>query len=264
MDYSRIRVFLYVICLSLMGPSIDAYAQEGKAIDTVMDFKVRVSQPSRFYLGSGIDFAMLSTAFVTSPGENMKLTAPRFTAFNVGLIVSYDLNEKMGLFTGLGIKNIGFVDRSGDSTIKRRVYALGIPVGIKIGDLRNRNYLILGGGVDFPFHYREKRYVKRGHKFKYGDWFGEQTPRVMPYIFAGMSFNPGVILKLQYYPVNFLNESFREEYYNHFPPGYTTPYAGTKVNLLIFTLGIDIHYNQYRIQEREYREMRRKRSAGLQ
>jgi len=235
-----------------------AFAQT--KVDTVSDFKVQVNVPKRFYAGNGLDLAMLSTAFVSKPGSDTKITMPRFTAVvNLGFTFYYDLNERFGLMSGIGVRNMGFIEKDGDVTYKRRVYALGIPLGIKFGDLRNRNFAFGGAGIDLPFHYKEKAFEQRSSKTKRSDWFGDQTPRVLPFFFAGHSWDPGITVKLQYYPTNFINPDYAED------PGVSTnihPFAGHKVNLLLLSVGIDIHYGQYKIQEREYREMKKKKEEN--
>ena len=233
-----------------------------KHIDTVTNFMVKVPQQKRLYFGNGLDFAMLSTAIVSKPGRSPHLTMPRLTAVvNLGFTLNYDLSNRFGFMSGLGLRNMGFIEKGNDSTIKRRVYSLGVPLGVKIGDLRNRNFIFLGGGLDFPFHYKEKAFKKRSDKHKESDWFSDKTPRVLPFLFAGYSFDPGITLKAQYYPGNFLNTGYTEPAKGSFPgnPPLVAPYSGYKVHLLLLSLGIDIHYNQYRIQEREYQEQKKKR-----
>lgn len=253
MNFRRLGSSIFLFLMSLT-----ALAQQQKP-DTVDNFKVKVSQPARFYVSNGLDFAMLSTSINSRPGKSTYLTVPRFTALvNIGFIFNYDLSNRVGLMTGLGLRNIGFIEKEGDTTIKRRVYALGVPLGIKIGDLRNRNFIFLGGGIDIPLHYQEKVFEKRSDKHRTGDWFSERTPRVMPFVFAGYSFDPGITFKLQYYPGNFLNQDYEETNLSMSPLPYK-PYTDYKVNLLILSLGIDIHYNQYKIQEKEYQEMKQER-----
>jgi hypothetical protein len=242
--------FLTSLALAFLAATA-SYAQQDTAAITVP----ATQTPKRFYTGSGLDFAMLSTAIVARPGQDAKLTAPRLTALlNVGFKLHYDASRRFGIFSGLGLKNIGFIEKfnDGDSTIKRRVYSLGIPLGLKIGDLRNRNFFFLGGGVDFPVHYKEKRFTKRSDKRKLDDWFSDQTPRVLPYAFAGYSFDPGVMLKLQYYPTNFLNTDYTNS-------AGVKPFTGYNVNLLVLSLGFDLHYGQYRKQEKEYQKMRKEK-----
>jgi hypothetical protein len=237
--------------LGILGVSLSngtAHAQ----IDTVSNFKVEQPVQKRLYVGNGLDFAILSTSITSRPGKATYLTTPRFTAVvNFGFSLHYDLNQHFGFLSGLGLKNMGFIDKYGDSTVKRRVYSLGVPFGIKLGDLRNRNFVIAGAGVDIPFNYREKTFVHRNDKTKFSEWFSDRTPHVMGFAFVGYSFNPGFTLKLQYYPGNFLNQDFED--------AGSKSYTDYKVHLLLLSIGIDIHYNQFRIQEREYREVKKER-----
>jgi len=231
------------------------HAQSG--VDTVHNFKVGLPVQKRLYAGNGLDFAMLSTALVSRPGSGTELTTPRFSAIvNFGFSFHYDISPRFGLISGIGLRNMGFIETVSDVTYKRRVYSLGIPFGIKIGDLRNRNFLFGGGGIDLPFHYKEKAFVKRSDKEKRSEWFGDQTARVLPFIFIGHSWDPGVTVKLQYYPTNFLNTDFET---SDFFGWKVKPFDGYNVNLLLLSIGIDIHYGQYKIQEREYQELKKER-----
>jgi hypothetical protein len=255
------RAIFLLTCALLFIFSNVSRAQQ-KEIDTVQNFTVKVPEQKRFYTGNGLDFIMLSTAIVSKPGKTTHLTMPRFTAIvNLGFTFNYDLDSRIGFFSGIGLRNMGFIEKIGDSTIKRRVYSLGVPLGVKIGNLRNRNFVFLGGGIDVPLHYREKSFRDRGDKDRINEWFSDRTRRVMPFAFVGYSFDPGVTLKLQYYPGNFLNDNYEERAKGVYPgvAPLVKPYAGYSVHLLLLSLGIDIHYNQYRIQEREYQEMKKQR-----
>ena len=193
------------------------------------------------YFSTQMDGYILSTAMYgdTKPG-NSNIGTPRFTAFlHIGATAHINFNSHVGLFSGLGIKNIGFIEKfdNSDSTVKRRVYTIGLPLGLKVGNMFG-NYAMIGGGVDFPFHFKEKGFVKRSNKVKEGEWFGQQTAAVMPYVFVGAHFKPGINVKLQYYPTNFLNQDYQKTV-----NGVTTqPYANYEVNLAMVTLGIDIPY----------------------
>ncbi|RYZ52783.1 MAG: hypothetical protein EOP49_08810 [Sphingobacteriales bacterium] len=253
------KTVLFALTLAPVASS----AQETTISDTAhLEKKVLVlHEPKRFYTGNSLDFAILSTALLSAPDQSTKLTMPRFTIFvNWGINFHYDLNRFFGLFSGLDIKNIGYIDKYEELTVKRRVYSLGVPLGIKIGDLRHRNFFFAGGGVDMPFNYREKVFEKRGDKEKFNEWFSDRTPRLMPFVFIGNSWDPGITLKLQYYPGNFLNTDFVD---NDGPAGVPVkPYSGTKANLILLSLGIDIHYAQYKIQEREYQEQKKARAEA--
>lgn len=247
-----------LLVISSLLLSAPAFGQNHSIPDTVNNFTIKVSVPKRCYVSNGYDLAMLSTAFVSKPGQGTELTLPRFTAIvNIGFHFNYDLSKKAGIFTGIGLRNIGFIEREGDLHIKRRVYTLGVPLGFKIGDLRNRNFAFIGGGLDIPFHYKEKTFTERSDKKKSSEWFSKKNVPVMPFVFAGHSFDPGITVKIQYYPFNFMNTDYTDD------AGYR-PYAGYKVNLLLLSIGLDIHYAQYRIQEREYQELKKEREQAAQ
>lgn len=193
------------------------------------------------YFSTGMDGYILSTTLKQRSGESVNLSTPRFSAFlHLGVNVNYDFSKKFGIYTGLSVKNIGFIEKfsNPDSTVKHRVYTFGIPLGVKIGNVKYGSYLIVGGGIDFPFNYKEKGFIKRSDKTKFNEWFSSRTPAAMPYVFIGAHLRPLMAIKLQYYPSNFMN------------PDYTTtvagttvkPYAGYDVNLIMLTFGFDITY----------------------
>jgi hypothetical protein len=202
------------------------------------------NSPSRkFYFAGDMDGFIFSTAAMQHPGYNNTLGTLRFTnVINIGTTLHYDFSRRMGLFAGLDIKNIGFIEKRADTTVKRRTYTLGIPLGIKFGNMRSRNYFFVGGGCDAPFNYREKRFINRGDKQKFNEWFSDRTPHFMPYVFAGVSMKPGFTIKLQYYLSNYLNTNFTEP---SGIPGYSiAPYAGYNVHLIMLTLGVSMPYTK--------------------
>jgi len=193
------------------------------------------------YFSTGIDGYLLSTTLRQKAGESMTFSTPRFTAFlHLGLNVNYDFNKNIGLFTGINVKNIGFIEKfdAPDSTVKRRVYTFGIPLAVKLGNVKYGKYLMLGGGIDFPFNYKEKGFVKRNDKAKFNEWFSSRTPAAMPYVFIGAHI-PLMAVKLQFYPANFMNNSYTTLDANG---NKYSPYANYDVQLAMLTLGFDITY----------------------
>jgi len=188
-----------------------------------------------FKRSTNMDAAIFSTSVMQRPGNSTQLSTVRFTYFfNFGSTYNHNFNDHSGFFLGASIKNIGFIEKFGDSTVKHRVYTIGVPVGLKFGNLSHHNYFMVGGGLDLPFNFKEKGFVSRSHKTKLNEWFSARTPTIMPYVFAGFSVKPGITLKVQYYPGNFLNTSYTNS------NGYK-PYAGYNVNLLMFTIGADLN-----------------------
>ena len=186
----------------------------------------------KFYVSSGMDAAIFSTATMKRPRHDDKLGTMRFSyVINIGTNFNYDFTNHAGIFAGVNIKNIGFIEQEGNVHIKRRTYTIGIPLAIKFGNFEKKTFGFLGGGADVPFNYREKAFTSRSHKTKFNEWFSNRTPMVMPYVFAGVCVNPGITFKLQYYLNNYLN------------PDFTTngikPYAGYDVHLILFSVGFN-------------------------
>lgn len=226
-----LRSTLKALTLSLLAcsPAVAAHAQAPE------------SSARKPYLSTGIDGYILSTTLKQKAGESTNFSTPRFTGFlHLGLNINYDFSKNFGIYTGVNIKNIGFIEKydNPDSTAKRRVYTFGIPLGLKIGNVKYGSYLIVGGGIDFPFNYKEKGFIDRGNKTKFNEWFSSRTPAAMPYVFIGAHLRPLMAVKLQYYPTNFMNPDF-ETTLN----GATVkPYAGYDVKLIMLTFGFDINY----------------------
>jgi hypothetical protein len=194
-----------------------------------------------WYTGNAFDGAMFQTAIVERPNHDRQTATLRFSLIAIGNNFHYDFDKKFGLFTGIGIKNVGWIEKNDDSTTKRRLYSLGIPLALKLGDLQKRHYGFLGGGIDIPINYREKRFINRGDKYKFNEFWSDRTDPVMPYLFAGASFGMGAVFKVQYYPGNFFNTGFTEN-----KNGATvTPYQGYMVHMLYFSLGFDIRYKPH-------------------
>jgi len=190
------------------------------------------------YWGNTVE-SSFSSALFSKPGKDESLSTLRVSnVFNVALTLNHDFSNVVGIYTGIGIRNIGFTEKykAADSTVKRRVYCLEVPAGIKIGSMYRRRYIVLGGGADFAFNYKEKGYVRRGNKDKFNEWLSDRTEIIMPFVFAGVSFNPGLVFRVQYYPQNFLKPGFTDD-------NGVKPYAGYNTNLLMLNIGIDIHHH---------------------
>src|ERR1700741_4620711 len=96
-----------------------------------------------------------SKAYVTSGGElifsfanaeqngNSLGSVLRFSpVFNLQVMVNQDINRNFGLFSGLSVRNVGYItndykDPSNNLIYKKkfRTYNLALPIGIKVGDL---------------------------------------------------------------------------------------------------------------------------------
>ena len=235
---------LFLSCLatdmaSAKGPADDK-SKKKTAKKHKKKKKKRTHTARIFYIGTGGDGAMFSTAFIhhaypyqTTQLPSNTIGTVRFSGFiNIGAQFNYNFSDLCGLYTGIDIKNIGFDDyRYNDSTVKRRSYNVGIPLGFKIGNMNDKKgYGLIGGGIDKPINYKQKQYLVRSDKtIRFSEWFSNATPQFMPYVFIGGATH-GAVFKLQYYPGNFLNPGYRMS------NGYQTNY-GYDVHVLVFSAG---------------------------
>lgn len=167
--------------------------------------------------------------------ENILRWSP---VFNFTRHLNYDLSRYVGLNVGLGIHNVGFIAKlpSAPDGLKKkyRTYNLGLPLGLKIGDLNQRDPFFFFGGyeIEMPIHYKEKTFHNGDKDNKISGWFSERTERFAQSLYVGIQFPQGFALKFKYYLNNFLNEDFALT-----KDGITLhPYAGFTANVFYFSI----------------------------
>lgn len=148
----------------------------------------------------------------------------RFTVgFNITQYWHFDFNTHFGLYTGLGIKNVGLISDEmlydgspGIESVQpykiiRRLYTGGIPLAVKFGAFDKHLYIFGGAEFEFGIHYKEKywnSHDRSGSKTKTTKWFAGQTEGFLPSAIVGMQFPRGVNLKFKYYLNDFLNHDY--------------------------------------------------------
>lgn len=162
------------------------------------------------------DYALSASEFIFSWG---RLDDPvhhidpvvRFSGFfHVQEQGHHDFNNVFGIYSGFGIRNVGFINRVNDSIkIKQRSYSAGIPVAIKVGNMKKQTWLALGGEAEIMFAYKQKVFYA-GEKFKDHEWFSEKVNIFNPSVFAELHFKEGSYLRFKYYINNFLREENQE------------------------------------------------------
>ncbi len=170
-------------------------------------------------------YRMSATELIFSGGEvksgGMTLdNVVRFSAFfHVGAQSHYNFNNTFGIYTGLGLRNIGLINRIhindalGDMTLKQRAYSIGVPLALKIGNMKKGAFLALGGEAEFMFAYKEKL-LYNDQKIKnyetIGHWFaGDYINTFNPSLFADIRFKSGSYIRFKYYMNDFLKSRDR-------------------------------------------------------
>ena len=188
---------------------------------------MKQTESPKIYSEIMVDNFILQSSFFEKKNSS-EIGPLRFSnVLNGGYHLHKDFSAHFGIFSGLHLKNIGFIEKIQDSTIKRRVYTLGIPFMVKVGNMKKGNFIV-GGGVDFPFHFKEKGFIKRNSKTKTNEWFSKRTQQVMPYAMVGYNFKIGMQFSLSFYPQNFLNPQFIDKVNQK-------PYTDYNVQLLLFS-----------------------------
>lgn len=183
---------------------------------------------------------IFSFADVNAAGSNQGSILRFSPVFNFQNWVNIDKSDHLGFFTGLSVRNVGFItDVSATTRKKYRTYNLGIPVGIKIGNLSDK-FLFFGYEIELPFHYKEKTFVDENKTDKITTWFSSRTPTFTHSLMAGIQLPYGATIKFKYYLANFFNEGFTADDGNG---GTFQPYAGTDVNVFYFSLNFGLLKN---------------------
>jgi hypothetical protein len=163
----------------------------------------------------------------------------RFSGFfNYQAQFHYSFKPKFGFYTGLGMRNVGFINDLNDSVrVKQRVYSLGIPLAIKIGNMEKESYLALGGEMEMFFHYKQKSFI-HDSKTEVDEWLSDRTELLNPSVFAELKSSRGAFLRFKYYINDFLKADKQSLTVN----GVDYPYYPTKSALYYISIGSTINY----------------------
>lgn len=224
--------------MSIMLSGLITKGQEKPAEFSKTSINMRKAPIGKGYFGNSLDGMIFSTSMIDNNGTK-SLGTLRFSAwFHIGFTYNYNFSKSVGIYTGIDMKNIGYIEKFDllNRTIKERVYTIGVPLGIRLGNMERRDYIFLGGGADLAVHYKRKYWDNTTKKQKSGEWFSERTEPILPYAFLGYA-RRGNTLKFQYYFGNFVNENYLDA--NNIPM-----YKGKNVNLLLLSFGRDMNYKR--------------------
>lgn len=193
---------------------------------------------SKVYKSSGGEL-IFSFADVQAPGEIDIRNVPRFSGFfHFQQLWNYDPADAVGFFSGVAMRNVGIITEPSDTfKLKQRAYALGIPLGIKLGSMDKKFFVFAGGEAEMLFHYKEKHFVNGDKVKKRSQWFSDKVNMFNPSLFAGVQLPGGANIKFKYYLFDFLNPDYTETVNGV----EVKPYAGMKSQMMYVSLGFNIH-----------------------
>lgn len=153
---------------------------------------------------------IFSFASIRDKGQTESSNLRWSPVFNFQVLRNRNFGNYAGMYYGIGIRNVGFIYETPntDTMHKYRTYNLGIPLGIKIG---NMNGFFVYGGYEFetPFHYKEKLFINDDKKDdqKVSQWFSHKYVQSVNHaLFAGVNYGRFNV-KFKYYLTGFFNKS---------------------------------------------------------
>ncbi len=196
---------------------------------------------TKTYFTSGGEM-IFSLANIKYNGNNESSTLRWAPLINVESMVNADFTRHFGFFSGLAIRNVGFIFdnykmpastkglavETPNYKKKFRSYNLGIPVGIKIGNLR-KTFVYAGYEIEFPFLYKEKTFDGGDKIKKTTGWFSNRENWLQHGFLVGIEFTHGFDLKFKYYMSSFLNQDFTEG-------DGAKPYAGLDAHVFFISI----------------------------
>lgn len=209
-------------------------------------FTVSGFSQSKGYWSSGGEM-LFSFADINDQGVDQNSTLRWAPVINLQGTYNYDLNQNIGLFTGLGLRNVGYIydnyqeRTSGEGETgayykkKFRSYNIGLPVGIKLGDMDN---IFFYGGyeIELPFAYREKTF-DQGDKIDSNiDWFSKRMETFQHGFVAGVQFPYGFNVKFKYYMSEFHNQDYTQS-------DGIKPYSGLESHIMYFSVGYNLSWD---------------------
>ena len=205
-------------------------------------FAVSGFSQSKGYWSSGGEM-LFSFASISDNGVSEGSTLRWAPVINLQGRYNYDFGKNVGIFTGLGVHNVGYIynnykERTAEGlTYKKkfRTYNIGLPLAIKIGDMDN---LFFYGGyeIEVPFVYKEKTFDGGDKIEKITGWFSNRTQTFQHGFIAGVQFPYGFNVKFRYYMSEFHNQNFTES-------NGVKPYSGLESHIMYFSVGYNLAWD---------------------
>jgi hypothetical protein len=193
------------------------------------------------YTTTGLEI-IFSLADINDNGTDQSSILRFEPVINIETMYNADMSSKFGIFSGLAIRNVGYIygnytDPATDAIYKKkfRSYNIGVPLGIKIGNL-DKLFLYGGYEVELAWLYKERTYEDGDKIGKITGWFSDRQNLFQHGPFVGIQFPYGTNLKFKYYLSEFHNQSYVNS-------NGDQPYAGLNSNIFYISLNMMIFRN---------------------
>ena len=188
------QLFLSLLCLIIFSSPVLAQAYLATAGETIFSY-----------------------GDVDAGSTDIKPVVRFSPVFNFQEQIHFNFSRNVGIYTGLGFRNVGLIskinydiiDTAGthfgkEVTIKERSYSLGLPLALKFGDLDEGVNFAIGGEAEVMFAYKRK-IIDGDTKNKSDSWFDDNVTIFNPSVFAEVKFKKGQYIRFKYYILDFLD-----------------------------------------------------------
>lgn len=194
MSFRKLTFLSFVTCI-FFSPTVNAQAPDA-------------TPTGKYYLASAGE-TIFSLGIVESKSSDLSPVVRFSPVFNIQEQMHFDFNDHFGIYTGIGVRNVGLIshvtDLSGNTEkIKERSYSLGVPLAFKFGDLKSGSNLALGVEAELMFAYKRK-IIQGDHKNRYTAWLSDNVNNFNPSFYAELKFQKGQYIRVKYYLRDFLN-----------------------------------------------------------
>ncbi len=203
---------------------------------TISDVKAQEQSNKKLYSSTSLEI-IFSLADVSADSISISNVLRFAPVFNFQWLLNYDMSKNMSFYSGLDIRNLGFIRENKnlepELKFKHRVYTFGLPLGMRVGNLHNGVSLYLGGQIEWAWNYKQKRFENGNKVDKFVEWNSDRVNQWQTSAFIGVNFPYGMNIKFKYYFNNLLNEDFREI---DATGAVSYPYAGQQSQIFYFSL----------------------------
>ncbi|MEZ5197966.1 MAG: hypothetical protein R2764_16740 [Bacteroidales bacterium] len=221
-----------------------------KRISIILAFSfilsIGISQTEKYW--SGGSETIFGFATIDDDGNSSGSVMRFAPVLNLQGMYNIDLGKNFGFFTGLGLRNVGYIydnyktyndpnDPEDITYVKKkfRTYNLGVPVGLKLGKL-DKLFIYGGYEVEYAFNYKEKTF-EGGQKTKFVEWFTDRAEPFQHGFLVGIQLPYGSNIKFKYYLSSFHNQDYLDKNTGQ------KPYENLNTNIFYFSLNYNLFKN---------------------
>lgn len=190
----------------------------------------------RFYVATGAEL-IFSSGILESDSLPFE-SKWRFSIFpHVQQQYHFNFNKAIGFYTGFSIINLGIkntmVVNDISFELRQRSMSFGIPLALKLGSMKNGNFIALGASAECMFHYKYKLY-EDNKKTKFSDWMDPRVNLFNYALFIDLRNKTGGYIRFKYYMDNFLSTVSQD----FVSPVSQTPISFTPTTSSIFYISV--------------------------